>query len=454
MPSQGHPAYGSVRAIVKDSTDSAFELTYLDSDGRVDSNETRTAGAAHVDVNDGDWHMITLVTLPHTQGNTSEGGFILFIDGDEEGKLVKSVQLPNSTLMAVPTGGDPALMNTDIFLCARSDLSSTAEGDRYFDGAVAHLAVWDAALTPLQIKAVYETYNPARYAVKEENMLGIDEIGTTSEAALQLKDEGMFASGAGAEYVSAAAAADDSSTASAGLVAVIVMVSVAAAAAIAVALAMAVRAVRRRHRATTFTRFYDNDPAITGGGGGGDDDGSVAVPSGGGGGSSGVNAFGAVSAAERGYGYGGGGGNNGGTTKTTTGLQSSSFPSSSSSYDDERRVNPYPRDPVMNIQLSSSGKLNSSSATTSTTHHSRSTSGLSAVSAVNTPRARSGNPFSSPGASTGADGSPPAAAADDESPTTTPAPSTTAATAAPPSSSVRGSGAKIMLPENLTSVQL
>ena len=49
LPDRGHPAYGTVRVIVTDESDEAYELTYLDSDGSVDSAEPgrapRHAGA-------------------------------------------------------------------------------------------------------------------------------------------------------------------------------------------------------------------------------------------------------------------------------------------------------------------------------------------------------------------------------------------------------------------------
>lgn len=45
VPEMDHPAYGTVRVMVKDSNDPSGErsLVYLDSDGRVNSDGNRTA---------------------------------------------------------------------------------------------------------------------------------------------------------------------------------------------------------------------------------------------------------------------------------------------------------------------------------------------------------------------------------------------------------------------------
>ena len=121
LADKDHPAYGYVRAFVKDSNDVTSELSFLDSDGQVNSNEPRAGlpehggehacavpgarharpglscagrGAraaplnpaapaakpllclAHADVNDGAWHMITLSTF----ANGTEG-YRLYVDG-------------------------------------------------------------------------------------------------------------------------------------------------------------------------------------------------------------------------------------------------------------------------------------------------------------------------------------------------------------------------------------
>ncbi len=47
-----------------------------------------------------------------------------------------------------PTGGDAALMDDAIHVCARSDLSPS----RFFDGSVAHVALWDDALNGTQVR--------------------------------------------------------------------------------------------------------------------------------------------------------------------------------------------------------------------------------------------------------------------------------------------------------------
>ena len=43
LADRDHPAYGVVRAIVRDDTDTANTLTFLDSDGAVNSNANRSS---------------------------------------------------------------------------------------------------------------------------------------------------------------------------------------------------------------------------------------------------------------------------------------------------------------------------------------------------------------------------------------------------------------------------
>jgi hypothetical protein len=45
VPESGHPAYGGVRAYVKDANDQG-DLAYLDSDGQLNNNANRTKAGA------------------------------------------------------------------------------------------------------------------------------------------------------------------------------------------------------------------------------------------------------------------------------------------------------------------------------------------------------------------------------------------------------------------------
>jgi hypothetical protein len=204
IPDQDHPAHGTVRAIVKDSTDDPWSLGYLDSDGEIKSSAARTAGPVHEDINNGSWHMITLTTLPNNGDNGAGGigaqGYVLYVNGVESGKISKPTPLADGS-MAVPTGGDPALMSRDIFLCSRSDLGNSVDTARYYDGALANLMLFDTALTAEQIQALYEAYNPSKYAISGDKGVGegVFLASEKSAEALEAKDagEGGASSGSG-----------------------------------------------------------------------------------------------------------------------------------------------------------------------------------------------------------------------------------------------------------------
>ncbi|GAB4817823.1 hypothetical protein N2152v2_004869 [Parachlorella kessleri] len=146
-----HPAYGLVRAIVKDESDTTNALVYLDSDGRVNDNSNRTGREPrpHADLNDGRWHMITLSTFPN-----DTKGYTLFVDGREVGSLASNVSASALPGAAKAPGGDPALMTDSITLCARSDF----DVDRFYDGSVAHLMLFNDALAPDQVATLYQIY--------------------------------------------------------------------------------------------------------------------------------------------------------------------------------------------------------------------------------------------------------------------------------------------------------
>ena len=83
FPESDHPAYGILRSIVKDSTDTANASSYLDSDGRVGASYDNTYEAdpdwEHYYLADGLWHMITLTTLDKNASGPQ--GFAMFLDG-------------------------------------------------------------------------------------------------------------------------------------------------------------------------------------------------------------------------------------------------------------------------------------------------------------------------------------------------------------------------------------
>jgi hypothetical protein len=199
--------------------------------------------------------MVTLSTLP-----SLDLGFALYLDGS----LVGQLGLSNGSL-AAPSGGDPALMRDDITLCARSDLDPT--DPRYFDGAVAHVALFGAPLAASQVAALYAAYANA-----------------TPPAA----NASAAASGAlAAPAPPPPASTGDGGGSNAGLITGVVFASIGAAAAVAALLALAVSAARNRGRARRFDRFND-DPfaaaaAATGGAfpAGGGPAAAVAAPYGG-----------------------------------------------------------------------------------------------------------------------------------------------------------------------------
>lgn len=188
----------------------------------------------------------------------------MYIDGKLAGQLQQSDRLANGSYV-VPTGGDPALMSDDIFLCARSDLDPNE--DRYYDGALANLMLFNAALTGTQIEALYNTYNPEMYATKEgtASSEAVAEASTasatydTAEAALEAKDAGEYSTsdGGGGGGLSAGAIVGIAFGVMGGLFLVTVIGLLVG------------TAVRRRRAARRFHRFYDMPPTGGGGSGGG-----------------------------------------------------------------------------------------------------------------------------------------------------------------------------------------
>lgn len=152
LPNKGHPAYGVVRAIVADASDSGPDLFYLDSDGTLGSDltkEARPRATQHADVNDGAWHMITLSTLVN-----GTKGYALFVDGAWVGELRPGMTTTADGSPVDATGGGPADLTDYIYLCSRSD----SDNHRFFDGSVAHLLLFDRALTVQDVAGLYQAY--------------------------------------------------------------------------------------------------------------------------------------------------------------------------------------------------------------------------------------------------------------------------------------------------------
>eukprot|EP00887_Chlorella_sp_A99_P005410 scaffold1.g5410.t1 len=193
---------GASRAInlcMQDANDDATALTFVDSDGAVSSNAFRNTTGL-LDVNDGDWHMITLSTFPN---NTA--GYALYVDGREAGAITNA----STGTFGAPveaTGGQPAEIDEPIHLCARSDL----DPDRFYDGAVAHLTIWNDALTPDQVAGIYRQYGivSADSANRTRPLVGMpleQKSGTEEDPVQVTYSDAPGGSGGGGSSTSAGA---------------------------------------------------------------------------------------------------------------------------------------------------------------------------------------------------------------------------------------------------------
>ncbi len=54
-------------------------------------------------------------------------------------------------------GGDPADLDGNIILCGRTD----RDADRFFNGSIAHLALFDSAVTQFEVATLYSAYAAA-----------------------------------------------------------------------------------------------------------------------------------------------------------------------------------------------------------------------------------------------------------------------------------------------------
>ncbi|KAJ9525255.1 hypothetical protein QJQ45_020782 [Haematococcus lacustris] len=142
IPGPGTDLYGIVRAVVKDGNDGDRPL-YLDSDGSVADNTRARPGRVPANVTDGGWHMISLTTRPD-----GSRGYQLYVDG----KL--GAELPLANVLAAGSevdGGDPIQLTGPISLCGRAD----GDPNRGFPGWLSQLMVFDIALTPDDVAAMY-----------------------------------------------------------------------------------------------------------------------------------------------------------------------------------------------------------------------------------------------------------------------------------------------------------
>lgn len=236
LADKDHPAYGYVRAFVKDSNDVTSELSFLDSDGQVNSNEPRAGLPEHGDVNDGAWHMITLSTF----ANGTEG-YRLYVDGRTAGTMRPSSIQPSGSLV-VPTAGDSALMTEDIYLCSRSD----RQAERFYDGALAHLMIFDEPLSPSQVAGMYSQY-----------MSDTGAPGSTNSSAAGVP--GMFGNVYGASLNSGDPSSSSDSGLSGGAIAGIVIGTLVGVSALVALGALALRSRRKGGSGASFER-YQEDP--------------------------------------------------------------------------------------------------------------------------------------------------------------------------------------------------
>lgn len=81
IPEILHPAYGVLRALVKDSYDTANVSSHMDSDGQVGDISSTADSAPYTRhfLADGLWHMATLTT--HTNMSSGLQGYIMLLDG-------------------------------------------------------------------------------------------------------------------------------------------------------------------------------------------------------------------------------------------------------------------------------------------------------------------------------------------------------------------------------------
>ncbi|DBB09176.1 TPA: hypothetical protein ACH3X3_007776 [Trebouxia sp. C0006] len=154
-PETGHPAYGVIRALVKDSTDTSNRGSYTDSDGRVGVNyqslaDGPPAWGRHF-LADGLWHMLTLSTLSNNVSGLQ--GYVMSLDGTQVAYQAADQFYvgANGSVFTGSDGGRPMQLDGQIVLCDHSD--STIP--RNYDGALSHLSIYDNALNYSQVLALF-----------------------------------------------------------------------------------------------------------------------------------------------------------------------------------------------------------------------------------------------------------------------------------------------------------
>ncbi|DBA77316.1 TPA: hypothetical protein ACH3X2_000838 [Trebouxia sp. C0005] len=154
-PETGHPAYGVIRALVKDSTDTSNRGSYTDSDGRV--------GVDYQSVADGPpawgrhfladdlWHMLTLTTLSNNASGLQ--GYIMSLDGQQMAYQAADQFYAGAdgSVFTGSDGGRPMQLDGQIVLCDHSDSTFP----RNYDGALSHLSIYDNALNYSQVLALF-----------------------------------------------------------------------------------------------------------------------------------------------------------------------------------------------------------------------------------------------------------------------------------------------------------
>eukprot|EP01025_Chloroclados_australasicus_P055058 TRINITY_DN6593_c1_g1_i3.p1 TRINITY_DN6593_c1_g1~~TRINITY_DN6593_c1_g1_i3.p1 ORF type:complete len:1003 (+),score=63.74 TRINITY_DN6593_c1_g1_i3:441-3449(+) len=154
LPENQHISYGIIRTYVHDSNDDSSRI-YADSDNQISYNELRLM-EDHIVV-DGEWHMYTLTT--HID---STPGYQVYIDG----LLAADHSLTNSGPNGQVHGGDPIYLDSDIHLCGTTDNNP----DRYFDGLVSQLSLYDQALTALNIQELYLIASQSVSSISDSNI--------------------------------------------------------------------------------------------------------------------------------------------------------------------------------------------------------------------------------------------------------------------------------------------
>lgn len=78
----------------------------------------------------------------------------MYLDGALAATLNASTNSSDSQNPVTVDGGKPLNFGGDMFLCGRAD----GEPSRHFSGSISHLAIFDAALTPLGIQVRHKMH--------------------------------------------------------------------------------------------------------------------------------------------------------------------------------------------------------------------------------------------------------------------------------------------------------